>query len=101
METITREGLIKLCDDGVVFEANWSNRDSSSAQMQLAQCRALLAAQCEFFAHLDERGRTWDVVIEYRGFNYFEYGTDVGLDDKRFYVPTRQRLDDNKGEDWY
>lgn len=105
---ITREELIALCDDGVVPVDKWSNRDSASAQKQLGEARALLAAGCDFDV-IDDRGRlksddrTLWVEIIYPGFQAFEWGHSerAHWDDDTYYLPTRQRLDDNAGRDWY
>jgi len=99
-----RKMLIQLCDDGASPVEKWSNRDSSAAHRQLGECRGLLASGCEFIAHEGDRG-TWDVSIWFPGFNYFEYGPDElpdrGLEYETYYVPTRDCLERNKGEDWY
>lgn len=100
-----RQMLIKLCDDGASPVGKWSNRDSSSAHRQLGECRGLLASGCEFMANPDARNQHWDVTIWFPGFNYFEYGPDElpdgGLEYETYYIPTRERLDRNIGEDWY
>ena len=101
---ISREELIELCTDGVVPQGKWRNRDSASAQIQLGQARALLAAGCEF--HVITRGsmasddKTIWVEISWFGFSHFEYDSNA-TDDDTFYIPTRARLDRVNGEDWY
>lgn len=102
----TRHELIELCDRGVVSESQWLDRDSARAQQQLGQCRALLAAGCDYgIADSPESTEStlW-IEVRYRGFNWFESGgpgpDDEQLDVETFYVPTAKRLDDRVG-DWY
>lgn len=96
---MTREELIALCDRGVVPQTKWNNRDSAAAQLQLAECRALLLAGCVFeLAPQSPQPTTWWIDIDYRGFSYFEYGE---LKHGIFYVPKDDRLNEAAGEDWY
>ncbi len=100
MTTPTREELIELCDRGVVAQRHWHDRDSSAAQRQLAECGALLKAECDFEMSSDPTStdRTLWVRIIFKGFSYFEEG-DWSSD--LFYVPTAARLDEKSGTDWY
>jgi hypothetical protein len=101
--TITREELIELCKDGIVQHDKWSNRDSSSAQMQLGHCLVLLSAGCDYVICANSDNNTWWVDVWFAGFEAFEYGRNdmQHREYETFYIPTRGRLDRNKGEDWY
>jgi len=111
----TREKLIEICESAFVQQTNWRNRDSASAQIQLGQAFALLKAGCDFDikytkektgCHTNEE-TIW-IQFYVHDFSYFEYqmnedpeyrGSDSN--DYHFYLPTRQRLDEVKGADWY
>ncbi len=100
-----REELIQLCEDGIVPEEHWHDRDSEGAQRQLGEAWALLKAGCEFEVLSDRSDEdTWWVTIRSKGFQYFELGEDAGkLEDTR-YIPTRARLDkatEVVRRDWY
>lgn len=101
----TRNDLIYLCVRGFVQQDKWSNRDSAKAQVQLAQCYALLWAGCKFHVPTADDAKcmatTADTVwvdVSYQGFSYFEEGI---LSTDTFYIPTERRLDEANGEDWY
>ena len=101
-ETLRNE-LISCCQDAVVPEANWRNRDSASAQRQVGEALALLRSGCPF-ALSDSPStddETWWVDITFRGFQTFELGEDEVTEVDLFYIPTRQRLDEAAGRDWY
>lgn len=102
----SREELIAICERGVVSEKKWGNRDSCEAQQQLGACWALLKAGCEFYIRQGIVGdncstdaRTIWVEVNAHGFSNFDHGGD--LDDKTFYLPTPQRLENAKDGDWY
>ncbi|MFL0172458.1 hypothetical protein [Mycobacterium sp. SMC-13] len=105
MSQTTREELLGICRDGFVPQEKWNDRDSARAQMQLGQAYALLSAGCDYSVR-PERETLW-VRIEYRGFDWFEGGYDYDeprdayLDHNEFYLPTRERLTQNAGSDWY
>ena len=98
---LTREDLIALCTDGVVPHDRWRNRDTSSAQRQLGEACALLAAGCEYFIEREIQLSAYWVHITFRGFGSFEYGDEAPLEEERFYIPTRLSLDNAAGGDWY
>jgi hypothetical protein len=106
-EDFSREALIGLCRDGLVPQEKWSDRDTARAQQQLGALLALLSAGCDFTARPGHRGMMLDVRVEYRGFSWFEGGfdydedRDMYLEHDDFYVPTRARLTDVDGGDWY
>lgn len=105
-DSYDREELIEVCERAFVREAEWSDRDSARAQMQLGQAYALLKAGCNYFITKIERGTIW-VTITYKGFNWFEGSLDGPdhrdelKDDESFYLPTVERLDRANGGDWY
>lgn len=94
-----RDELLSICEAAFVPQEHWSNRDSASAQRQLGEAYALLKAGCEYWIGRDTDARTIWVTIEYEGFAHKDY--DGGLDTDHFYLPTRQRLADANGTDWY
>lgn len=100
---ITREELIELCQDGIVPQRKWYNRDSAGAQRQLGEARALLSAGCEYRVlregSLKSNDRTIWIEIESEGFAYHDY--DGPLDRETYYIPTRKRLNENADSDWY
>jgi hypothetical protein len=102
---VSREDLIDLCRDGIVPQSKWLNRDSAGAQRQLGEAWALLSAGCNYRVLREGRGgldtndRTIWLQIESEGFAYRDY--DGPLDSETYYIPTRKRLNDNLGSDWY
>lgn len=97
----TREELVGLCTDGVVPVEKWSNRDTASAQRQLGEARALLAAGCYFHVAASPKSddNTWWIYTSFPGFGHFDWG---GVEDEEtFYIPTRARLESAAGRDWY
>ena len=105
-DVVTREELLAICRDGFVPQAKWDNRNSARAQMQLGQAYALLTAGCDYSVH-HENQTLW-VRIIFRGFDWFEGGyepepddRDWYLENKEFYLPTRDRLTQRNGGDWY
>lgn len=99
---MSREELIALCDRGVVSQDKWSDRDSAGAQRQLAECRALLLAGCDFAQSKGVRPKSDDstiwVDVMFHGFQWFECDS---IERDLFYVPTAKRLDEADGGDWY
>ena len=107
---MTREELIRICEDAVVPLPQWRNRDTPGAQEQLGLCWVLLKAGCGFRVMTANNScsdspcitndRTLWLEIEWPTFSTFEWGHGHEQD-KNFYLPTRQRLEDAKGGDWY
>ena len=106
----TREELIAICEQAIVPQDNWSDRDSQSAQSGVGKCWALLKAGCDFQVTYEVAGdwkgcvtddRTIWLHVYSQGFNYYEYGLEGNLEQDHFYLPTLQRLEDRKGNDWY
>jgi hypothetical protein len=101
----TREELIAICADAVVPHDRWCNRDSASAQYKVGLGWVLLSAGCDFQILQNPGGCNTDaetiwLEIYYRGFNDFEDGEGPTYDET-VYLPTRKRLQDNVGGDWY
>ena len=101
--TLTREGLISLCERGVVNVEAWRNRDSEGAQRQLGEAWALLRAGCEF--DFDEEmidnsgGKIVWVIIHRPGFATVDWGGP--WEDTHYYLPSNERLHAVGGKDWY
>ena len=101
---LDRADLITLCADGILPPDRWTNRESSWAQRQLGECRALLVAGCDFEVQLGDSKRDrrdaymYSVHIRFPGFNTFEHGH--ANESKTYYVPTRARLNVVAGGDW-
>lgn len=109
----TRSELIKICEDAVVLEKNWGNRDSHEAQKQVGEALALLKAGCEFKTlyggDLCTSYRTIWIEIAAEGFGFYE-GFDHTCNEsdrytykqkEAYYLPTVERLNRFKGKDWY
>ena len=104
MNQPTREELIQLCERSIVPSSAWGNRDSAAAHLQLGQAWALLKAGCNFTIDVDASDEhSWNLDIEWEGFNAFEYGNEYGenLESDSFYIPTEDRLNKRQGGDWY
>lgn len=105
MTDYTREELIAICEAGVVPHEHWSDRDSAGAQQKLGQAWAYLKAGCDFAVRIDatstcstDDDTVW-VDITFHDFGYFDY--DGGPKTEIFYLPTRKRLEQTAGKDWY
>lgn len=97
-ERPSREELIALCEAGHVKQKDWRNRDSFGAQVKLATARALLMAGCAYeFWEEQKHGCHW-ITIHAKGFNWFEMSE---MTRETAYIPTRERLADAEGSDWY
>lgn len=99
MSEYTREELVAICEAAFVPQEHWSDRDSSAAQRQLGEAYALLKAGCELQIDPDTNARTIWVSITFEGFAHKDYNGD--LETRTFYLPTRSRLANAKGIDWY
>ena len=123
---LNRDDLICICRDSVVNHRDWHDRDSNSAQIQLNDIYNALTAGIEYTYKTDNRtiwitfekatyddlskGSYLDIssIDDYRldcDPNYenemFE-GHGLDLTDGDFgYIPTRERLDEANGYDWY
>lgn len=99
MKVFTRQELIEICEKAFVEEKDWKNRDSESAQCQLGECYALLKAGCQFEIDFNNtNNRTIWVNVYSKGFMAFEGGN---LEEHNYYLPTKKRLEETNGKDWY
>lgn len=103
MAELTREELIAICEAAIVPESKWCDRDSESAHRQVGECWALLRAGCPFrisaVGSLCTNEKTIWLYVDSRGFDSFETGGERNT--QSFYLPTRKRLADREGRDWY
>jgi hypothetical protein len=98
----SRKKLIEICENAIVNEKYWHDRDSSGAQQGVGKCWALLKANCPYEiltkGNLKTDKRTIWIEIIYKGFDYFELG---GRQSDTFYLPTPEHLKKMDGIDWY
>lgn len=101
----TRDELISICEQAIVPQHDWHNRDSQRSQAHVGKCWALLKANCNYRVCdrlEDEPCRTDDKTIwlevDSEGFQYYEIGE---LRTDTFYLPTPARLAAVAGKDWY
>ena len=100
----TRDELIAICERAVVQHERWSDRDTARAQEGVGKAWAFLRAGCDF--HVITEGdlcvtddRTIWVEITHDIFGVIDWGGPQ--ETERFYLPTRARLDETDGGDWY
>jgi len=103
-KSFTRATLHQLCIDAIVHERSWNDRDASAAHLNIGKCWALLSAGCEY--SLEFENDYINVQFKVRDFAWFEYQDDneePASDNHKykFYLPTRERLNEANGEDWY
>jgi hypothetical protein len=122
---MNKDDLIQLCIDSYVPFTSWSNRDSYSAQQNVKNIYQLLKAGAPYTFSIE--GDTIQIefsnvyqffdVIETISFNidsredYLEENPDDEMFDGSSiydcgdafygYLPTRKRLDNSHGGDWY
>jgi len=98
----TREELIKRCEESLVDEESWYNRDSHESQKKVGVLWALLKDGCEFeIVEDDSELPTEDTIwirVYSKDFMYYEGRGSKG--DELFYLPTKGRLNDDY-DDWY
>ena len=102
----TREELISICEAAIVPISKWLNREAPYSQEQLGLCATMLKCGAEFF--ISHAGRTatndktiW-VAVHWPSFNDMEQGhKEWNSVSDTFYLPTRQRLANANGGDWY
>ena len=56
---LTREELIDICERSVVSYGSWSNRDSYSAQVNVADIYKLLKGGCDFEYNIENDRTIW------------------------------------------
>jgi hypothetical protein len=98
-QQLNRDALIQLCERAIVPHDKWRNRDTPEAQQQLGRLWMFLKSGCEFVI-TEHSDRTVKLSVKYRDFDFFEGSSSV-LETDYFYLPTEQRLDKVKGEDWH
>jgi hypothetical protein len=104
----TREELIAICEAAVVPVQEWRNRDTPDAQSKLGTCWAMLRAGCEFHVItkptfpgdgcVADARTIWLEVLQ-PDFCTFEEGSAPAWE--HYYLPTRARLAERAGRDWY
>lgn len=103
--TYTREDLITICEQAVVPESKWLDRDSHRSQCKVGEAWALLKAGCDFKVLYSGVCATDDktiwIEIYAEDFNRFEWGREVDKWEETYYLPTRKRLEARPGQDWY
>lgn len=124
---ITREELIEICEASIVPYTEWNNRDSYVSQLNVNQCYGLLMANAEYEVKFDYKNilvnfinLTPDIINESNNYNlnyddvylykeenpdsemfeYYDY-VDIDQTEKSCYLPTRKRLEETEGSDWY
>ena len=93
----TRKKLIELCDKAIVPYHLWNDRDTPSAQVNIATIRAYLLAGCNYRLNLHkpktDENTIWIEIKHY----VFESTPDWQL----YYMPTEKRINESNGGDWY
>ena len=107
----TRKELINICENAIVPQSKWKNRDTASAMLGVGKCLILLKSGCDFEVdYTDKYCRTDDMTIWIQfyvhDFVWFEYDFEKETkgsksSDYHFYLPTLKRLKEVNGEDWY
>ena len=102
-KNFTRDVLLQLCNDAIVQESTWDDRDSSAAHLNIGKCWALLSAGCEYGLEFDRE--FINIQFRVKDFAWFEHCDDdePGNEniDYKFYLPTREKLKKANGKDWY
>lgn len=98
-----RHELISICEDAIVREDFWDNRDSYSAQSGVGYAWAMLRAGVPFQVLTEGNLVTDDKTIwlEFRpkGFSYFDHTETREIE--TVYLPTPESLRSAQGRDWY
>lgn len=97
-DDFSRADLIAICEQAIVPESKWGNRDSAAAHRQLGKCWAQLKAGCFFKVEKIDHRTIW-LQVRAQGFAHHDYGG--GLDDETYYLPTPERLKEAGNGDWY
>ena len=122
------EDLIKICEDAVVPYNKWHDRDSYSAQMNIQDIYKRLKAGIEYTISNDHSfnsiqidfKKPTETQVEEMKNHYLnidsleDYRKEYGYDDEMFnaypddvhsyssgYLPTREKLNEVNGDDWY
>lgn len=108
----TREKLIEICERAIVHIDAWGDRDTDESQKCVGVCWAYLKSGCEFEVLIkSEHGidfcvtddRTIWLKFYIKDFNWFEMCNEGDLlnESELYYLPTEQRLNRFRNEDWY
>jgi len=126
----TRDELISICEDGVVKWQDWGDRDSYMAQVQLSDIYSLLRVGAEYDCQVENDRTIWidfhnvtnemiddaknyrldyddrEKYLEEHDYDYEMFdgkGLDIKYDRTEYsgYMPTRTRLKETQGGDWY
>ena len=129
MNQYTRKRLIRICQDGVVNHKKWNNRDSFNAQQMINSIYEGLTAEFDFKIDKDtDEDTIWinfinidlDKLCDCKSLeicdidDYFRdcdpkhetemfEGEGINFESNwcNGFMPTRKRLNNCKGEDWY
>ena len=95
---LTREELINICEQSVVSYGSWSDRDSYSAQVNVADIYKLLKGGCDFEYNIENNRTIWvsfinvtkeqldEVENHYLSIDSIEdYFEEYGRDSEMFY----------------
>lgn len=105
----TREKLIKICEEAIVPQSKWLDRDSPRSVSKVGEVWAYLKVGCEFVVieaptckgdKCVTDDRTIWLEITHEDFHSMEGDRDE-LMAETFYLPTEARLKAAGGEDWY
>ena len=114
----TRKELIDICEKAIVSQKKWSDRDSASSQIDIGKVWALLKSGCKFEISTEENEKISGLVTDdktiwiqfwVKNFAWFdhldadeeEFPNGIQNSDYFFYLPTKKRLEESKGKDWY
>ena len=125
----TREELIEICKNSIVHHTKWNDRDSHIAQCEINSIHEGLTAGFDFkidketddetiwisFVNIDfnkiDNGESLEINDvedyfrdcdpEYETEMFEGYGIDFKSNYTRGFMPTRKKLNDSDGEDWY
>lgn len=102
------EELIRICEDAIVQREQWRDRDTPETQHQVGVCWALLRAGCSYRVRaapecwgdscVTDDETIW-LEITAPNFGTFDWGGSP--ETETFYLPTRSRLEERRGQDWY
>lgn len=103
-EHYTREILIGLCEDAFTPMKSWFDRDSYTAHSQLGVALALLKCEVPFRIKEYDAKVVWVEFFDIEGFQHHECAEHEGdqyYDTETAYIPTRHRIEEAEGKDWY
>lgn len=109
MTDYTREELVAICEAAIVPKERWSDRDTPHSIERVGVCWAFLKAGCDFRIRTKPQSPSDGCVtdtdtiwldVTHPDFISIECGEGDG-ETETFYLPTRQRLAERAGRDWY